>query len=283
MKFTNRFGLPSPIVRAVCNDGYSKGDADYSVTQLLKPPRIVALERAHWDEIEEDASDRIWALLGQATHVIAERANEVEVAERRLAIAVDGIIVSGGMDLYLSSTQTLLDYKVTSVWKAKMGIPPEWEQQLNLYAQILRQNGHPVKQLQVLAIFRDWSKLEARRDGTYPQAQSMMFTIPLWESEKALSFLKERIALHEAAKFVLPECTGEDRWAKADVYAVMKEGRKSAVKLHDSEESASKHVMELGANHYIQKRHGMNTRCEAYCNVAKFCDLFKRLKGDDNE
>src|SRR3954463_10849323 len=38
MKLTNRLGLPEPIVAAVANDGYSRGDADISVTSLLKPP-----------------------------------------------------------------------------------------------------------------------------------------------------------------------------------------------------------------------------------------------------
>lgn len=278
MKYTNRASLPDAIVRAVTNDGYSKGDADYSVTQLLKPARIVALEKKHAEELTEDVSDRIWSLLGQAAHTIAERANHQDIAERRLTIKVGEITVSGGMDLYQEKAGTYFDYKVTSVWKVKNGDFEEWTNQINLYSVILRENKIDIKNAYVIAILRDWSKLEARRDPEYPQSQVSMIPIPLWEPEKALSFMKTRIAVHEAAKKILPECTIEEMWAKPDVWAVKmtKAGKAVNGGLYAVEDKAKDHANRIGG--FVEYRPGIRTRCEAYCAAAKFCSTFQAVK-----
>src|SRR5690606_39921312 len=89
---------------------------------------------------------------------------------------------------------------------------PEWEQQLNLLAYLLRENGYPVTKAQIVAIYRDWSKSRAKRDRDYPQHQSKPIDILLWPHEEALAFMKARIAAHVEAEWALPECTPEDRW-----------------------------------------------------------------------
>ena len=43
MKVTNRLGLPQPIVEVLSRDNYSKGDADFSVTELIDSQRQKAL------------------------------------------------------------------------------------------------------------------------------------------------------------------------------------------------------------------------------------------------
>ncbi len=270
---TNRAALPQAILDAVTNDGYSKGDADISVTGLLRPPRIGILEMIHESEIVEDASDRIWSLFGQAIHTILERANRTAIAERRLSIEVEGWKISGGMDVYEESG-ILMDYKTTSVWKVIKGDLEEWTKQLNLYAVILRHHGHAVNKLQVVAILRDWSKMEAERDAAYPQSQVVNIDIPLWSPEIALAFMHERVILHKQANLKLPECSPEDRWARPDVYAVMKTGRKSAVKLYSNMNEAKAHVgfdRQLSVTH----RPGMSVRCKAYCAVSKFCTQYQ--------
>jgi hypothetical protein len=259
----------------VANDSYSKGDADISVTGLLRPPRIAVLEKQHEHEIQEDASDRIWSLLGQSIHTILERANRIAIAERRLSIPIEGWIVSGGMDVY-EEDGILLDYKVTSVWKVIKGDLEEWEKQLNLYSVILRHHGHKVEKLQVIAILRDWSKMEAERDPTYPQSQVVNMNIPLWSLDRADQFMRERVILHQQARISseLPECTPDDRWARPDVWAVMKIGRKTAVKLHSKENEARAH-MGFDRNLYVVRRPGMNVRCNSYCAVSRFCTQYQ--------
>lgn len=103
MKITNRLGLPQALVDAIKNDDYDKGDADISVTQLLDPPRKVALVEAHAADLEEDASDRLYALFGKIGHGILEQANGgstskrlqffealSDIAERLIAAEEDG-------------------------------------------------------------------------------------------------------------------------------------------------------------------------------------------------
>ena len=91
MKLTNKLNLPQPLVDAVKNDSYTKGEkADVSVTQLIGPMQQIFLKRKHWDELEEDVSDLIWALLGQTMHTILERADISAIKEKRLYLNVDG-------------------------------------------------------------------------------------------------------------------------------------------------------------------------------------------------
>jgi hypothetical protein len=276
VKLTNKLNLPSAIVEAVANDGYTRGDADISVTQLIKSPRIVALEKEHAGEIVEDASDRIWSLMGQSIHTILERANRVGIAERRLSITVEGWKISGGMDLF-DEDGILTDYKVTSAWSVKAGAKDEWIEQLNVYAEILRANGHPVKGLRVVAILRDWSKLEARRDPAYAQSQVAVFDLTLWDAPKAERFIRDRVTLHKQAQIDLPLCSKEDGWAKSDTFAVMKQGATRETRVYESEEEAHGHAAQNSAL-YVQKRPGESTRCISYCSVARFCAQFKAIQ-----
>lgn len=279
MKLTNKLNLPQPIYDAVKNDPYSRGDSDESVTGILSPPRVRTLMKQHKDEISEDASDRIFSLCGQVMHGILERSNTTGIAERRLGIMVEGWRISGGMDAYYAEG-LLQDYKFVTSWKFKTpGVPIEYEQQLNVYAEILRANGHPVTKLQIVGILRDWSKLEAARDPLYPQTQVVVRNVALWPSEKAYKFLVERVRLHKEAREKLPLCTAEERWAKPDVYAVMKRGRKTAVKLYDDEKLALAHAKTDDALSVVFRR-GDSTRCAHYCAVAPFCTQRQEMTKD---
>lgn len=274
MRITNRLSLPEPIVNAVKNDDYNRGFCQASVTTLLSPPRLVALREKHGAEIEEDASDRIWSLFGQAMHAVLERANTLSTAERRLYMELGGWTVSGQMDLYRDGL--LQDYKFVTVWKFKdQSIPEEYVQQLNCYAVLLRHHGHPVTQLQIVGILRDWSKNEARRNGAYPQSGIQVRDVPIWDPDTAYKFMEQRVLLHRQAQVSLPNCTDEERWRKPDVYAVQKKGAKRAFKLCETQQEADSLVETQGKDYEVQKRPGELTRCLGYCPVMRFCDQFK--------
>ena len=157
MTLTNRLRLPEPIVRAISNDSYTKGDADYSVTELLSPPQLVRLRREHATEITEDASDRIWSLLGQAVHTIIERASEGlpdVLTETTLVLDFEGTRIKGTFDGLTISSGELNDFKVTTVWKLiGGGVPEEWEAQTNIYRWMLwRLKGIEVNAIAVIAL-----------------------------------------------------------------------------------------------------------------------------------
>lgn len=275
MKITNDNDLPQAIVDAVMNDEYSKGESDISVTSLIDSPRKRALTDKYYEEITEDASERIWALFGQAIHTVLERANRTAVAERRLSMNVGGWIVSGGMDIYEESRGFLRDYKTASVWSLVFGDRGKWENQLNCYAAILRHHGYPVERLQAIAILKDWSKNKAAEDPSYPQRGVVTIEIPVWKNEDALKYMSERVILHRQADFSLPKCSKDDRWIRDEKWAVMKSGRKKSLKNHDSEKSAQFHADELGVGHSVVHRPGKSTRCRSYCSVAQFCTQYQ--------
>lgn len=287
MKITNHFNVPEPLVALARKEYYSKGKADYSVTEIMSPPRIQRLKRKHWDDMEQDVTDMLWSMLGSALHVVAERSEVVDhLNEERLFMEVDGVTLSGSIDLqqHVKGGVALKDYKFTSVW-AVMNDKPEWEQQLNVYAWMVHKiKGVSIKGLQICAILRDWSTRKAQTESGYPQAQIQMVDIPVWSFDKTEKYVHERIELHKESKVQadwdeeLPECTDEERWMRTTTYAVKKEGRKSAVRVFDSEEDAVKLIAESEDKKKlsVEVRKGEPVRCTGnYCGVNKWCSQYQ--------
>jgi hypothetical protein len=270
---TNRLRLPAPIVAAVANDTYTKGDADFSVTELLTPPQIVRLRRQHAASLTEDASDRIWSLLGQAVHSIIERAGAKDanvLTETTLVTNFEGTTIKGTFDSLTISQAELNDFKVTTVWKVLNDqVPEDWEQQTNIYRWMLhREKGIVANAIAIIAILRDWSKREADRRSDYPQAQAIRLEVPVWPFEATEAFVRSRLNLHSLDYL---GCTDDDIWAKPSKWAVMKKGRQSAVKLFDTEDQAADFLPSVPGG-YLEYRPGQATRCESYCPVSQFCE-----------
>ena len=275
MKITNKYGLPGAIVEAVKNDDYDPGDSDITVTGLLQPPRLRALYEKHKEEIVEDASSRIWALIGQSVHTILERAEPSAITEERLYMHMEGWKVGGKFDRMTLRVKTLQDYKVCSVWEHIYGLKPEKEQQLNLLALLAAHNGYKeISNLEIVAIFRDWSQAKARYDKKYPQAQVARVKVKMWPVDRQVAFLRERVMLHQKALKELPECSEEDRWATPDKFAIMKKGRKSAIRLYTSMKEATANLKQ---GQYIEHRKGESKRCAMYCPVKGYCSQFSSL------
>ena len=297
MKITNNANLPAAIHRAVTNDPYDATGSDISATRLLQPPRITALTKKYYDSLEEDVSDRIWSLLGQSTHHVIERAAEgtEDLTERRIFVKNDkthGWTLSGTFD-YLSRDGELLDFKTTSAWSAMDAATNgkhEWTAQLNILDWLIRHSlfkendGIKVKSLAIVAILRDWSKKKALTSVNYPKHQAVVIPIERWSPEVQDVYVSERIQLHQKSQDMdePPICTPEERWHKMDEYAVMKDGRKSALRLLPTREEALKYLadngMKEGKGCHIVLRKGEDTRCAHYCAVNKFCSHWNNVK-----
>jgi len=290
---TNNKGFPMALVKAVENDSYSKGRADRSVTGLLAPPRQAALKDIHEDDLTEDVADRTYALYGQLIHLLLERAGEQDrnaLTEERMFTEVEGWTISGQTDTITLTEEegwVVSDYKFVTAHKFKrdysgeLVMPPEYERQLNMYGHLLRENGFKVEGLKIVAIYRDWSKMEARRDGNYPQLGAETHDVKLWSAAEAKEFMAERVRLHQAAENDLPECTDEDRWAKPDKYALMSTPTSvRARKLFDTEVGAVTWAYEnkIKEGWVVDHRPGVNTRCENYCLVSEYCEQFQALQ-----
>jgi hypothetical protein len=262
--------------------------ADISVTTLIGPPKINQLKKRYSSEIVEDASDRVWALLGQSVHKVLELAGgEEELTEKRLYLEINDWTLTGQTDLYETGNKVISDFKVTSVFSFLLGGKSEWEAQINLNAMLWRSYGYEVNKGQIVAILRDWQASKAEFDKEYPQCAVHIVDIPLWDNEECLAYAADRIKLHQAAAAMpddtIPCCDPKERWAKPDTFAIKKDGNKRAAKVCESLEEAENLLPTYGPKHSIEKRSGGDIRCERYCSVAPFCHYYKSTYNKPNE
>ena len=284
MKITNINNLPAPFVSAVERE-YQYKEKQYSVTQLLKGSCEAVLERRHHNEIESDVSDMIWLIFGTAVHSILENAEEEreQLKENKKVINVDGgYKLSGIFDLYDAVKKKVTDYKTASVWKVIFNDWEDYRKQLLIYAYMLRKIGFECDSGEIIATLKDHSKTKAKVDKSYPKfpVHKVAFNFSENDFEEIEHFIKKRfneIRLQEALEDnKLIPCTPDERWHKDDKYAVMKEGRKSALKVCSSETEAKEYMTNknLDKKHYIEFREGQDTKCDDYCNVKQWCPFY---------
>lgn len=223
MKLTNKDGLPDAFVRAVAADPYTKGDSDFSATGLATPARAAVLIEQAGENLEVDVSTRVASTIGQGAHSILERAARpgIDIIETRYfaKFEVDGkpYIISTRIDLFESDSGTLHDWKTTKAYafhkKSGAGKKPEWLQQMNVAAEIMRRQPVPieVKALKIIGLLKDWNRREVTSPG-YPPTEVMTVELPLWDREKAVRYIEERIRAHVAARVELPQCSSKETW-----------------------------------------------------------------------
>ena len=294
MKITNKFNVPETLLALASKQYYSKGKADFSVTEIISPPRIQRLRTKHYHEMEQDVSDMLWSLLGSALHVVAERSEIANhVNEERLFLDIDGVTLSGAIDLQHIDGKNveITDYKFTSAWALRAD-KIDWAQQQNIYGYMVEKlKGLNVTSLRICAFVRDWSRREAQRNPDYPQAPIQIVHIPLWPMEETEKYIKERIDVHRSSKVSadwdeeLPECTSDERWIREEKFALKKEGRKTAVKLFDDIQTATVFlsVLKDKDKHFIEHRKGEPIRCvNNFCGVNQWCNPYKKTE-EENE
>jgi hypothetical protein len=283
MRLTNKNGFPEALARAVMNDSYTKGESDYSVTELLKPPQLRALQIKYQKDLVDDVEDRLWSLYGQIAHFVLERANVEDLSEKRFYAEFRGKTVSGQIDSFSMDGSILTDWKFVTAWKFKNGraTDEDWISQLNMQAELLRRNGITVSRAQIVGLLRDWSKIEAADNADYPQKGVVTAEIPLWSSEQVTAFINERIALHEAAALApddqLTPCSHTERYAEPNIWAVMK-GKKAINwgKCLTEDDAKKKHAINPGTR--IEFRPGRSKRCLFYCSVKEHCQQYRGMK-----
>lgn len=170
----------------------------------------------------------------------------------------------------------------------------EWEQQLNILDYLCYKNPDELvvnnqqlmpKTLNILAILRDWSKLKSYQSQDYPKHQVVMIPIRKWSKKEQQEFIESRIKLHQSAEHmdITPVCTPKERWQKKDTYRVLKDGRKTALRVLENEEQVKQYLKEKdlvdkkGIQVVLAK--GEETRCMHYCNVNQFCNYYLSMEG----
>jgi len=300
VKYTNLYGLPPLVVDALTLDNYSKGESDLSISEMNDSVRIRLLRAEHEEEIVRDVTENSPIFQGNAIHSALEKAANKRddcIAEERLFLEhSSGIKYSGAIDVQITNpdgTVTVIDFKQTSVWTLILNdgkVKKEWIEQLNPYKYLVEKcKGVTVSNLQIVVFFRDWKV--NNDDSNYPDAPIMVLDVPMWSQSKCEAHIDSRIKAFQEAKFQntsmgkdFPDCNNEERWLRGEKWAVMKKGRKSAIRggLKETEQEAVDLLETLEQkSYYIEHRPGRNIRCEGnYCQVSQWCNQYAKILKD---
>jgi hypothetical protein len=243
---------------------------------------MVRLQNRYREEIEDktDLVDLYQTFLGHMAHKIMETTlqDSVCTGEQRYVLDTGMGVVSGTPDHYNPATQTIQDYKYTSVFSyMSQGSIVKWTEQLNLYAYILGKNGLNVNGLEIVCILRDWQPNKVGREAGYPETWCHVVPISLWSLPEQALFLLKRLNEHRNPDN--PQCTPGEMWEKPSTWAVMKKGQKRAVRVfkeddEDGMDQAATTYNINGTAYWWEKRPGERTRCERWCNVRDWCPQY---------
>lgn len=282
MIVNNSMELPQAFINALNLEKHNEKGC-YSATTLLKGACETILADRHFDEIEIDVADCVWQIWGTAVHLIFEKQKDNSFKEEFFAVDVSNSKVTGRVDSYDMENETVVDWKTASVWKVQFKDFSDWEMQGLIYAWLLKKNGLNVKKCRFIALLKDHSKSKARFDASYPQSPVFVFEFDVTEKDLQLigEFIEAKIKALEIAETLQDEnlepCSSEERWATESKYAVMKKGRKTALKLCDTKEEAEQYKKDKGGD-FIEFRQGESRKClDGYCSCRNFCPFYKNL------
>ena len=281
MKITNKQGLPAPLVALLARDFYTKGASQYSVTELMSPPKIRRMREQYDEEMEVDATKLIASQLGTFMHARLEKKSvDGYTNEERIFHSIDGITISGAVDLqeHTDNGIVIIDYKFVKAWSV-MQTKDDWVTQLNIYKWLVETvKRKKVVGLKICALVRDFNRHD-RKEG-YPASPICMVDVPMWDSVKTEMYIRERLEMHREAKMradfeeELQNCSNEERWMSETTYAVKREGRKTAIRVFKTIEEATELAeKEKG---YVETRLGEPRRCVGnFCGVAQWCAQYQ--------
>ena len=287
MKITNNLNLPAAFVHAVSTERHNAPHC-YSATTLNKGAKEIVLTDRHYDEITVDASEQIWAVWGTAVHALLASEQDDNFHEERFKVAVGNSWVTGQVDSYDMERGIINDWKTASVWKVQFADFADWRAQGLTYAWLLTKSGLEVKKCRFVALLKDHSKTKAKHDASYPQSPVFVYEFDVTAEDLAATearIIAKVTEIENAYKLGdddIEPCTLEERWADGEKYAVMKNGRKTAVKLFDNQQDAEAYAGELGNSHYVEHRPAVSRKCEDYCSCCDFCNFYKSMHKGEN-
>lgn len=290
MIVTNNLNLSESLVDAVTPKIPHNAEGCISATTLIRGTKDIILSKRHWNEMTEDASNLIYSAFGTAVHKVFEEAEDKPgvIKEQKFSKKVGKYTITGTLDRFDPSTETLYDYKTTSVYKVKGGNYEEWYSQLMIYAWLLRDNGYKVSRLCIYALLRDWSRTDSRRDPKYPQSQVVRIPFDITDDDftRIEDFINSKVSEIEKAESLeddaIPPCSEKERWQRPDKFAVMVEGGKRAVKRFDTKEEADTFMLATSQDpknskkkYFIEVRPGASVKCLDYCSCCSLCNFYK--------
>ena len=275
---------------------------DYSVTDIIAPPRIVALKN-RYPECEKTISmmRSTASLIGTGVHKYIEIllkpwASKYSLEQTHTTKMLEKTL-SGTYDM-LVDNKNLFDIKTCKTWKLIFDPDmKEWVEQQNIYKWLLGKNGISVESLNIIAVFLDWQEGMIVRSKSYPKEPIQILPLSVWPDEQTEEFVTRRLTMHldceDLADDDLPACTPEERWERfpegvAQKYAVMKSATaKRAMRVLLTKKDTREYCEQakgLDSESFVEIRYAQRTRCERYCNVNSKCDhyqMYMRAKEND--
>ena len=286
MKVTNKLNMPAAFVNAVSTTRHNAAGC-FSATTLNKGAKEIILTDRHFDEITVDAADSVWAVWGTAVHALLESQPDNNFHEESFKVPVSNSFVTGQVDSYDMENGVINDWKTASVWKVQFNDFSDWRRQGLTYAWLLQQSGLDVKKCRFVALLKDHSKTKAKTDSSYPQSPVFIYEFDVTAADleetaaRILAKVQEIESAYKLDDDAIEPCSAEERWADGEKWAVMKNGRKTAVKVFDNQLDADAMAGELGNSHYVEHRPAISRKCGDYCNCKEFCNFYKAMnKGE---
>ena len=288
MQITNKLNLPRAFVSAVSLNRHNAPGC-FSATTLNKGAKEIVLADRHFEEITVDAADQVWATFGTAVHALLESEKDNNFHEEKFKVAVSNSYVTGQVDSYDMENGIINDWKTASVWTVQFADFADWKAQGLTYAWLLTKSGLEVNKCRFIALLKDHSKSKARNDSSYPQSPVFVYEFDVTPDDLAATEwrIKSKVEeIEDAYKLGdddIEPCSKDERWADDDKFAVMKNGRKTAVKLFDNQQDADAFAGENGNAFYVEPRPAISRKCEDYCNCREFCNFWKSTHKGENE
>ena len=296
---SNKYNLPKPLFKALSVQRYPPIPQRISVTHLIDSPLIRVLNMKHAHEIEEDASENLWALLGKAIHYVVEKSGAADTSEVKMSYKhpSGATLVTRG-DYYDELTKTLIDWKCVSAYAYLLGGKKSWEKQLNVTRYVMKHGSEgklDIQNLAVYAILRDWA-LSKSYEHDYPNIPFQEVNLPVWDDDFLNGYVDTRVAMHLVAENyidninMIDTCSPEERWERPTTYAFKKKDVKKAIRVLDTMDDILKYAQKqtkakadseqelIGVinkmGYEIEIRPGASVKCESYCAVNKWCPWY---------
>jgi hypothetical protein len=310
MKITNNHDWPLPYLLEAANvwpdeehvakalkqyeeKGYI--DAPFSLQKgrigawLVSQPIQQTLLRARYDGLlTEDCSAHGWRIRGTGVHMVTSR---FPIPGWQMELPLKFKIGSWEIRMRLDCLDaggTLTDYKDGSTWTITFMDEQkqfEYDAQVNIYALGCHRNDikPEVKRGRVWLTMRDHMDSKVGQEG-YPPTSGIEIPCELWPHGKTIRYIETQLMELEL-NWLKPDeelkpCTEAERWYKVKKFAIMKEGRKRAIKLFDSLDEAERwwEAQDDRDHLFLERRGEINDRCERYCVASSVCRQFAHLK-----
>ena len=276
-----------------------KKSGDYSVTDLINPPRICHLKKRYGHLVKPPLEGTIASMIGTAIHEYYEKYLELwcdkhdyagYALEEQVQVECRGRKISGRYDI--REFNQLYDLKSIKVWKLIFDpCLEEFHKQQNLYRLLIKMDkGVEVSKLNIVAIYKDWQEGNALRDRHYPQQQMVEYGLSVWSLEDTEKLLNEKVGelirCEELSDEELPVCSRDERWERHPGgetihFGILKNRKaKRATKVVrggtlDEALVVARGLRGMTADSVIEIRYAMPKRCQKYCDVNEYCSFWK--------